>query len=555
MEERVKGAVEHIEKFPCAKVATVAREFGVPRGRLRYRLQGRPAKIGQKASNTKLSRPEEAALCRYIDRLDAFNLAVRVEFVADAANCILRERFGRSEAPVVGRPNWTSRFLKRHGYLKRRQKKLQAERQASEDLTRVHQYFETLQQVVQENGIPPEDIWNMDETGFRIGVGKDQLIVTKRARAHYFGIPENRESATAIEAISASGEVIPAFLILAAQMHMASWYQIPELDQETVIRPTPTGYSNDMISLEWLQHFDRHSAKSSKSSRRLLLLDGHGSHHTRQFIQYCDEKGIIPFGMPPKLTHVLQPLDIVVFQPLKHYHAKALDVMVRDGLFNITKLEFLSCIQDVRLKAFKKDTIRSAFRKTGVLPFDPQVVLRVLEARQAKKTPSPPPHSGPYSSPFETPLTLRQINKVVGELGNRIEDDESLDPGFARNVNRFIRGSLSLATELVQTKRDLGRTRMAERTQQQRRAMKNVQLQSGGVLSVSEGRQMVKQREEDQVAKARKVIEDAEKKARNARKRCFEETAKEARKWRASERLERAEVCDSERGKRWLKRF
>ncbi|KJZ71080.1 hypothetical protein HIM_09499 [Hirsutella minnesotensis 3608] len=273
MEERVKGAVEHIEKFPCAKVATVAREFGVPRGRLRYRLQGRPAKIGQKATNTKLSRPEEAALCRYIDRLDAINLTVRVEFVADAANCILRERFGRSEVPVVG-PNWTSRFLKRHGYLKRRQKKLQAERQASEDLTRVHQYFETLQQVVQENGIPPEDIWNMDETGFRIGVGKDQLIVTKRARAHYFGIPENRESATAIEAISASGEVIPAFLILAAQMHMTSWYQIPELDQETVIRPTPSGYSNDTISLEWLQHFDRHSAKSSKSSRRLLLLDG-----------------------------------------------------------------------------------------------------------------------------------------------------------------------------------------------------------------------------------------------------------------------------------------
>ncbi|KJZ68083.1 hypothetical protein HIM_12526 [Hirsutella minnesotensis 3608] len=554
MEAKVKSAVEYIERFPCAKVTSLAREFGVPRGRLRYRLQGRSAKTGQKATNTKLSRPEEAALCRYIDRLDAINLAVRAEFVADAANCILRERSGRGDAPVVG-PNWTSRFLKRHGYLKRRQKNLQAERQASEDLTRVHQYFQALQQVVQENGIPPEDIWNMDETGFRIGVGKDQLIVTKRARAHYFGIPENRESATAIEAISANGEVIPAFLILAAQVHMASWYQIPELHRDTVIRPTPTGYSNDEISLEWLQHFNKHSAKSSKGSRRLLLLDGHGSHHTRQFIQYCDDKGIIPFGMPPNLTHILQPLDVVVFQPLKHYHAKALDVMVRDGLVNITKLEFLSCIQDVRMRAFKKDTVRSAFRKTGVFPFDPQVVLRVLEARQAKKTPSPPPRSGPYSSPFETPLTLRQINKVAEELGTRIEDNDSLDPGFARDLNRFIRGSLSLATELVQTKRDLGRTRMAERTRKQRRAMKNVQLQSGGVLSVAEGRQMVKRREEDQVAKARKVIEDAEKKTRNARKRWFEETAKEARKWRASGRLERAEVCDSDRGKRWLKRF
>ncbi|KAM4060248.1 DDE superfamily endonuclease [Hirsutella rhossiliensis] len=407
----------------------------------------------------------------------------RPYFVTDAANCILRERSSQRDAPTVG-PNWTSRFLKRHGYFKKRQKRLQAERQVSENLTRVNQYFQHLRQVIQDNGIPPEDIWNMDETGFRIGVGKDQLIVTKRRRAHYFGIPENRESATAIEAISANGE-----------MHMASWYQIPELDPDTVIRPTPTGYSNDVISLDTRK-------KSSRSSKRLLILDGHGSHHTRQFIEYCDNHNIIPFGMPPNLTHALQPLDVVVFQPLKHYHAKALDVMVRDGLVNITKLEFLSCIQQVRLHAFKESTIRSAFRKTGIFPFNPQVVLQCLEARQAT-TPTPPPNSGPHSSPFETPLTLRQINKVADKLDLVLEDDKSLDPDFSHDLSRFIRGSLSLATELVQTKRDLGRTKMAERIQKQRKAMKNIQLQSGGVLSVAQGREMI--------AKARKVVEDAEK--------------------------------------------
>ncbi|KAM4067613.1 DDE superfamily endonuclease [Hirsutella rhossiliensis] len=492
MEARVQNALRYIENFPGAKVATVAREFGVTRDRLRYRLQGRPPKTGQRARNTRLSEPEEKALCRYIDRLDNINLAVRVEFVTDAANCILRERSSQRDAPTVG-PNWTSRFLKRHGYFKKRQKRLQAERQVSENLTRVNQYFQHLRQVIQDNGIPPEDIWNMDETGFRIGVGKDQLI----------------ESATAIEAISANGEVVPAFLILAGQMHMASWYQIPELDPDTVIRPTPTGYSNDVISLEWLQHFDKHSEKSSRSSKRLLILDGHGSHHTRQFIEYCDNHNIIPFGMPPNLTHALQPLDVVVFQPLKHYHAKALDVMVRDGLVNITKLEFLSCIQQVRLHAFKESTIRSAFRKTGIFPFNPQVVLQCLEARQAT-TPTPPPNSGPHSSPFETPLTLRQINKVADKLDLVLEDDKSLDPDFSHDLSRFIRGSLSLATEL---------------------AMKNIQLQSGGVLSVAQGREMVQQRGDDQIAKARKVVEDAEKKAHNARKRWFEEAAKKARQW------------------------
>ena len=206
----------------------------------------------------------------------------------------------------------------------------------------------------------------MDETGFQIGVRKDQLIITKRKRAHYFSMPENRESATVIEAISTGGHYLLVFLILSGQLYMTQWYTVEELHGQTILQTATTGYSNDEISLGWLAHFNEHSAKTSLGVKRLLVLDGHGSHHTKQFIQYCDDNSIIPFSMPLHLTHLLQPLDAVVFQPLKHYHAKALNIMVRDGLVNITKLEFLSCIEDVRRQAFKESTILSAFQKTGI---------------------------------------------------------------------------------------------------------------------------------------------------------------------------------------------
>ncbi|KAM4067391.1 DDE superfamily endonuclease [Hirsutella rhossiliensis] len=199
---------------------------------------------------------------------------------------------------------------------------------------------------------------------------------------------------------------------------MASWYHQQELDPETVIRPTPSGYTNDEISLDWVQHFDKHTNGCRKGRKRLLILDRHGSHHTKEFIEYCDAHGIIPFGLPPNLTHLLQPLDVVVFQPLKHYHAKALDLMVRDGLVNITKVEFLGCIQEVRKKAFRASTIRSAFKKTGIWPFYPQPVLDLISSRMVtSKTPTPPP-SGPESSPFSTPLTVRQVNKVARVIEN-----------------------------------------------------------------------------------------------------------------------------------------
>ena len=169
-------------------------------------------------------------------------------------------------------------------------------------------------------------------------------MVTKRKRARYLGVPTNRELAIAIEAISTSGQYTPAFLILTGHVHLEYWYWIRELHDDTVIDVSPTGYSNDESSLTWLQHFHQHSRKKARGAKRLLILDGYGSHHTREFVQFYDDNGIIPFGLPPHTTHYLQPLDVVVFQPLKYYHVMAVDIAVRDGCTNITKLEFLSFI-------------------------------------------------------------------------------------------------------------------------------------------------------------------------------------------------------------------
>ena len=130
MEARIQEALEYLSSNPTAKVATVAKEFGVLRFRLRNRINGIGPRKGRQALYKKLSDLEETALCRYIDRLDRANLAVRVAYVTDVANYILASRASRVEQPnppVVG-PNWASRFLKRYGYFKRLQRKLYTDR-------------------------------------------------------------------------------------------------------------------------------------------------------------------------------------------------------------------------------------------------------------------------------------------------------------------------------------------------------------------------------------------------------------------------------------------
>jgi len=190
MESRVAEAMEFISENPKAKPTRVAQKYSISRKVLANRIMKKPPRGTSPATNKLLSDPEEAAICRYIDRLDAINLAVKPEFVEDAANAVLAARCSRAERanpPTTG-SRWTTRFLKRHGYFKRKQKKLDTNRKDAENVEVVKRYFQQLQEVIGKHGIQPTDIWNMDETGFRIGMGKDQMIVTKRKRAHYRSI-------------------------------------------------------------------------------------------------------------------------------------------------------------------------------------------------------------------------------------------------------------------------------------------------------------------------------------------------------------------------------
>src|SRR5438034_4904904 len=125
----------------------------------------------------------------------------------------------------------------------------------------------------------------MNEIGFQIGVRKNQLVITKRRQARYLGIPTNRESATAIEAISTSGQYTPAFLILSGLVHLARWYKVKELHDDTAIYVSTTGYSNDQLSLKWIELLHQHSKNKARWAKRLLLLAGYDSYTTWKIIR------------------------------------------------------------------------------------------------------------------------------------------------------------------------------------------------------------------------------------------------------------------------------
>ena len=549
VEERITVALRAIQNNEAPNISAAARQFNVPPQRLRNRFHGRPAKTDLPGFNRRFSDEEERALCHYLDRLDRMGLPAQQELLRAAADSILMHGYtpdldDPEDKPPRVSDKWVSRFLKRHPqYTIVRQKTLDIERKQAEGYKALEEWFNLYKDVCNRYGVLNEDTWNMDETGFCIGVGRDQLVITKQKRQLYLGVPTNRELATAVETISGGGCYIPVFLILAGARHMARWYQDSNLDPNMAVSLSDSGYTNDRLSLEWLYHFNNHTKKGTIGAKRLLLLDGYGSHHTLEFINYCDENGIIPFAFPPHTTHILQPLDVVVFQQYKHYHTKAIDIAVRDGCSKITKLEFLAAISDVRRQAFKKSTIHSAFAKTGLIPFNPNVVLQKI-----RPVTPPAPETG-LSSTVATPLTIRNLKRHADYLYQNAPAD---NPEFSNVLDRFIRGSIIQGTELQQAMKDLNRSKLAEEIRQKRRAYNNKPLQTGGVLTVAHARAMVQRQEEDERAKAEAVLQRLDEKERKLHQKASNEAAKKAREWRNKGIIKPVYIVDREGSGRYL---
>ncbi|KAF2192836.1 CENP-B protein, partial [Zopfia rhizophila CBS 207.26] len=60
-----------------------------------------------------------------------------------------------------------------------------------------------------------------------------------------------------------------------------------------------------------------HTKDRTVGVRRLLVINGHESHNSLEFQQLCKEKNIITLYMPSHSSHLLQPLNVGCFGPLK----------------------------------------------------------------------------------------------------------------------------------------------------------------------------------------------------------------------------------------------
>jgi DDE superfamily endonuclease len=241
---------------------------------------------------------------------------------------------------------------------------------------------------VEKYNITAENIYNIDEKGFIIGLSnvvkrimlKEALDSGRITNAETDG---NREFISLLASICADGTSIPPALVYKGISHdlQSSW--LDDVGQDTAYFAASTnGWSCDALGLQWLEKiFDKHTKEKAGRGRRLLIVDGHSSHVNMRFLEIADRLRILVLILPAHTTHRLQPLDVGIFSALSTAYTKELNTLQHKslGLVSLTKRLFYSLFREAFKYAFTIERIQHAFKKPGIWPYNPTIVIDVLK--------------------------------------------------------------------------------------------------------------------------------------------------------------------------------
>ena len=91
--------------------------------------------------------------------------------------------------------------------------------------------------------------------------------------------------------------------------------------------------------------------------------------------------------MPSHSSHILQPLDVVCFSPLKLKYSQRVRGLARQKIWHVDKERFLPAFKHAFFDVFTYDNCKKAFQAAGLVRVDAQVVLDGVDVQL--RTPSP----------------------------------------------------------------------------------------------------------------------------------------------------------------------
>ncbi|CAG8679765.1 6194_t:CDS:2, partial [Acaulospora colombiana] len=382
MEEKVKQAklllLKRRNKLAegSTSIRKVAEEMDVPWTTLRDAMRPGHRTIGEVSrGRTLLSQDQEKWLVQYILDMADRNLSLDNDGLKSLANRLIRAK--RPGFKGVGKC-WVNNFKDRHAneISSHWSRPMDDIRSRSANPEVVKGFFEVRRRLMEQYGISAERDFAADESGVQQALQTRQRLITRKgAKVVRRNRPADRANTTFLPIICADGTVPKYMVIFAAKNKRIEW--INDIPPEAEVTISDNGWMTRDLGLQFIQIFDKSTEDLAQGGGyRMLTMDNHGSHMSLE----------------------------------KAWTAAVHAYSMRTGLA-LTKSSFILVLDTAMKKSFTKENIQMAFKKTGLRPFNPDIITpQMLAPSQVTSI----QHTFPFSQP--TP-----VRKIAQEFRNQRE--------------------------------------------------------------------------------------------------------------------------------------
>lgn len=168
-------------------------------------------------------------------------------------------------------------------------------------------------------------VHNCDETGVSLDPKKDNVLAP--VPKHVYS--QQSDHITVNCCICANGDSLPPMIIY--EKSFPSGAYVKGGVANILYAKSPNGYMDTELYLDWF----------NLSMRTRKVQDGYGSHIIPELIDVVMENQIEIISLLPHTTHVLQPLDKVLYSPLKKAYSSTVTSLCSTGRdFIVSKNDF-----------------------------------------------------------------------------------------------------------------------------------------------------------------------------------------------------------------------
>ena len=425
-------------------IRRVADTYQIPKSTLSDRVSGRVREGSHSGPSRYLADEEEAELVYFLVGSANVGYAKTKKDVLAIVSRVAESK-GLTNCPVSH--GWWESFRKRHPHLAlRTAEKLSYARYVSTDPDIIDKYFDLLKDTLSDNKRldRPAQIFNCDETGLPLDQTPPYVIAAKGQKHPRTVVAGSKKQITVLACANAAGNALPPLVIFArkALNPQLTHGEVPG----TMYGLTDSGWMDGEVFDNWFSH---HFLVHAPAVRPLLLLlDGHSTHHNPSFVRKAAQEKVIVFCLPPNTTHITQPLDKGVFGPLKVAWAEQCHryIQLNPGKV-VTQYEFMDLFSRAWCKAMTVSNIMSAFRTTGVYPYNRQAVF--LPEKQVFDPKSLASSTGLAYIPPYSPQNKRSRSRACSrESGPLIEETDSDLPVFSEEEEALYRRRLEEGFDL-----------------------------------------------------------------------------------------------------------